>query len=150
MAADEKHDAMPDAILVALDFSPCSERALEAALAWKPEGAEVIALHVVDTDLARRIDRLGLGAPGEALQRLRAQATEKMQTLSEDGGAGKFETMIAEGVPFVEICKIARDLDCGLVVMGKHGTAPELEDFLFGGTAEKVLRGARQPVLCVP
>jgi nucleotide-binding universal stress UspA family protein len=109
----------------------------------------VIVVNVVDTDLARRMERFGICASEEAVAKMRAQAAEKMAELVVERGTGKFETMIAEGIPFAEICKLARDLDCGLVVIGKYGMAPELKDFLFGGTAEKVLRGARQPVLCV-
>ena len=78
------------------------------------------------------------------------RAEGELAELVGEYGDGKFETMLVEGLPFAEICKIANDLDCDLVVMGKYGSAPELKDFLFGGTAEKVLRGARQPVLCVP
>jgi nucleotide-binding universal stress UspA family protein len=148
--AGEAKRSVPDAILVAMDFSACALRALDVALAWKPPGGEVIVLHVVDTDLARRVERFDLCASADALARMRAQAEEKMAALVAERGGGKFETIVAEGIPFAEICKMARDLECGLVVMGKHGTAPEMKDFLFGGTAEKVLRGTRHPVLCVP
>jgi nucleotide-binding universal stress UspA family protein len=58
--------------------------------------------------------------------------------------------MIVEGIPFVEIVKIANDLDCDLVVMGMHRSQPGPTEVLFGSTAEKVLRAARRPVLCVP
>jgi nucleotide-binding universal stress UspA family protein len=146
----EEGGASPEAILVAVDFSPCSLRALEVALRWKPPGGEVIALHVIDTDLALRAERLGLVDYEKAVVTMRSRAQEKMAEVVKDCRDGELETMIADGVPFAEICKIARDLDCGLVVMGKHGTAPELREIFFGGTAERVLRGARQPVLCVP
>ncbi|MGH9900275.1 MAG: universal stress protein, partial [Pyrinomonadaceae bacterium] len=52
--------------------------------------------------------------------------------------------------PFVEILKIARDLDLPMIVMGVRGRSTPAEDVLFGSTAEKVLRGTRVPVLCVP
>jgi nucleotide-binding universal stress UspA family protein len=50
----------------------------------------------------------------------------------------------------VEILKIARDLDLPLIVMGIRGQSMPAEELLFGSTAEKVLRGTRVPVLCVP
>jgi nucleotide-binding universal stress UspA family protein len=148
--SSDKSPSLPEAILVGLDFSPCSLRALEVALRWRPPGGEVIALHVVDTGLARRMERFGVATYDEALAKMRGQAEEKLAEVVKGRPEGEVETMIADGIPFAEICKIARDLECGLVVMGKYGMAPELKDFLFGGTAEKVLRGARQPVLCVP
>ena len=78
-----------------------------------------------------------------------------VQTLG--GGAIEGETanvdiekMIVVGLPFVEILKIARDLDLPMIVMGIRGQSTPAEEILFGSTAEKVLRGTRVPVLCVP
>lgn len=142
--------SLPKAVLVATDFSACSRRALDTALKWRSGAGEVIVLHVVDSTLARRMERLGATVSADAVTKMRAQAEDKLAELVKEYGEGKFETMLVEGLPFAEICKIAKDLDCDLVVMGKYGNTPELKDFLFGGTAEKVLRGTLQPVLCVP
>jgi nucleotide-binding universal stress UspA family protein len=60
------------------------------------------------------------------------------------------ERMTVVGVPFVEILKIARDLDLPMIVMGMRGRSSPPKEVLFGSTAEKVLRGTRIPVLCVP
>jgi nucleotide-binding universal stress UspA family protein len=35
-----------------------------------------------------------------------------------------------------------------MAIRGRH--AARIEELLFGSTAEKVLRGARIPVICVP
>ena len=53
------------------------------------------------------------------------------------------------GVLFIEILKIARDLGLPMIVMGVRGRSMPPEEVLLGATAEKVLRGARGPVLCV-
>jgi nucleotide-binding universal stress UspA family protein len=58
--------------------------------------------------------------------------------------------MTVVGSPFVEILKIARDLDLPMIVMGVKGRSTPPEEILFGSTAERVLRGSRVPVLCVP
>ncbi|HKZ02283.1 MAG TPA: universal stress protein, partial [Pyrinomonadaceae bacterium] len=60
------------------------------------------------------------------------------------------ERMTVIGIPFAEILKIARDLDLPMIVMGVRGRSTSPEELLFGSTAEKVLRGSRVPVLCVP
>jgi nucleotide-binding universal stress UspA family protein len=60
------------------------------------------------------------------------------------------EKMTVVGSPFVEILKIARDLDLPMIVMGVKGRSTPPEEILFGSTAERVLRGSRVPVLCVP
>jgi nucleotide-binding universal stress UspA family protein len=62
----------------------------------------------------------------------------------------EIERMVVVGSPFVEILKIARDLDLPMIVMGVRGRSTPTEELLFGSTAEKVLRGTRVPVLCVP
>jgi len=142
--------AFPDALLVAVDFSPCSLRALDTALRWRRSTTEVTVLHVVDTHLARRLERTGVATYAEAIAKMRTRADEELAWLRADRGEGAFETMVVEGVPFLEIVKIAADLESELVIMGSHGATADLDHLLFGSTAEKVLRGARQPVLCVP
>lgn len=141
---------LPDAILVAVDFSPPSTRALDTALAWRTPGADVTALHVVDTDLAARMDRTGVCPYDEAIARMRRYGEAGLAALQAERPKGAFETMLVEGLPFVEIVKIARDLDCKLIVMGCYGEGSRLEGMLFGTTAEKVVRSGRVPVLCVP
>jgi hypothetical protein len=46
--------------------------------------------------------------------------------------------MTVVGIPFVEILKIARDLDLPMIVMGIRGQSTPAEEILFGSTAEKV------------
>ncbi len=59
--------------------------------------------------------------------------------------------MVVVGKPFSEILRIAADLDFSLIVMGIRGQHQGgIEEILFGSTAEKVLRAARIPVVCVP
>lgn len=142
--------ANPEALLVAVDFSPCSMRAVETALTWRSATAEVTLLHVLDREFVERVDDLGLGNGDDLLARLRSRAEEDLARLVSERGAARVETMIVVGTPFVEIVKIANDLDCDLIVIGIHGSGTGLKQLLFGGTAEKVLRGASRPVLCVP
>ena len=78
------------------------------------------------------------------------RAEDEIAGLVADRAAERVETMVVVGEPFVEIVKIANDLDCDLIVIGIHGSGGRIKDLLFGGTAEKVLRGASRPVLCVP
>ena len=139
----------PSAILVAIDVSACSRRALETAVAWYSPTAEITAVHVVDVDLARRLETMGICSYAHAVTRMRARAEGELDAI-ERSIAGKFERMVVEGVPFAEIIKIAGDLECDLIVVGSRNAEGGIEELLFGSTAEKVLRGARVPVLCVP
>jgi nucleotide-binding universal stress UspA family protein len=139
----------PAAVLVAVDLSPCSRRALETAIAWYGPEGEITAVHVLDTDLARRLEATGICTSAQALTRMRERAEREIDEV-ERSVAGKFERMVVEGVPFAEIIKVAGDLDCDLIVIGSRSADVGIEEILFGSTAEKVLRGARVPVLCVP
>jgi len=139
----------PQALLVAADFSPSTVRALDLALQWYPD-AEITALHVVDTDFAARVEAVGLGTRDDVVAKLRARAGEEFAWLAQEKGADRFVPMIVEGMPFVEIVKIAKDLKADLLLIGSHGTGMRLDELLFGSTAEKVLRACPCPVLCVP
>jgi nucleotide-binding universal stress UspA family protein len=139
----------PEAILVAMDFSPGSLRALDMVLARRAPGADITLLHVVDTSIVERITRVGLMNEADVLAKMKSAAEREMEALIAERSLEGAQPMIVQGVPFVEIVKVARDLDLDLIVVGLRGTAG-MEHVLFGGTAEKVLRTASRPVLCVP
>jgi universal stress protein E len=147
--SEPKPPALPQALLVALDFSPSSRRALDLAVTWCPH-AQITALHVVDTGFAARVEAEGLGPAAEVIAKLRTRADEEFGWLKQEKGASTFDPMIVEGVPFVEIVKLATDLDVDMIAMGMHRAATRVDELLFGSTAEKVLRASHCPVLCVP
>ena len=139
-------------ILVPIDFSPCSVNALRVAIGMAAPEGDLTLLHVIDQHFVEDAVASGLGTVEDIRTRLREQAEANFtNTLSGLETANvNIEKMIVIGVPFVEILKIARDLDLPMVVMGVRGRSTPPEELLFGSTAEKVLRGTRVPVLCVP
>ena len=147
--------ALPQALLVAMDFSHSAVRALDLVLKWYPE-ADVTALHVIDTDFAAKAATAGLGTREDIIAKLRTRAGEDFAWLTQEKGAERFDSMVVEGIPFVEVIKIAKDLEADLLVMGSPGaganvsTGARIDELLFGGTTEKVLRACPCPVLCVP
>ncbi|MFI5395075.1 MAG: universal stress protein [Candidatus Binatia bacterium] len=146
---DSSISTVPKALLVAMDFSAGSRRALELSLALCPSG-EITALHVVDTEFAARVEAQGVATSGDVVAKLRTRATEEFAWLVQEKGPEAFDTMTVEGLPFVEIIKIAKDLDVDMIVMGMHKANFRVDEILFGSTAEKVLRTSHCPVLCVP
>ena len=139
-------------ILVPIDFSPCSINALRVAIAMaKPKG-ELTLLHVIDEQFVSEAVAAGFGSSDEIQNRLKQKAEADFDASLEGLSTGDVsrERMIVIGTPFVEILKIARDLDLPMIVMGVRGRSTPAEELLFGSTAEKVLRGSRVPVLCVP
>ncbi len=139
----------PEAILVAMDFSEAAMRALDTALAWRQPGAEITLLSVVDLHFVQDVRGSGLAVAGDPAEKLAADATNRLATLISDRGLANVQPMVVHGIPFVEIVKVAVDLDLDLIVIGRSGRA-DVEHVLFGGTAEKVLRAANRPVLCIP
>jgi nucleotide-binding universal stress UspA family protein len=117
----------------------------------KPKG-ELTLLHVIDDEFVREAVAVGFGSSEEIQKRLKEKAEADFDASLENLDAGEVskERMIVIGTPFVEILKIARDLDLPMIVIGVRGRSTPPEELLFGSTAEKVLRGSRVPVLCVP
>ena len=141
----------PD-ILVPVDFSPASVNAVRVALGVAAPAGDLTLMHVIDEDFVREAVAASLGTGDDITARLRERAEADFANLLEsvETGGVDVERMIVVGVPFVEILKIARDLDLPMIVMGMRGRSTPPEEVLFGSTAEKVLRGTRVPVLCVP
>ena len=139
-------------VLVPVDFSPCSVNALRVAIGMAAPEGDVTLLHVINQEFIDDAVAASLGTSEEIRSRLKEQAEENFNSMLEglDVGQVEIEKMIVVGLPFVEILKIARDLDLPMIIMGVRGRSTPPEELLFGSTAEKVLRGSRVPVLCVP
>jgi nucleotide-binding universal stress UspA family protein len=141
----------PD-ILVPVDFSECSVNAVRAAAGIAAPEGDLTLLHVIDEHFIKDAVAAGLGTSEEITTRMRERAEADFTSMLEgiETGGVEIERMVVIGTPFVEILKIARDLDLPMIVMGMRGRSVPPEEVLFGSTAEKVLRGSRIPVLCVP
>jgi universal stress protein A len=130
-------------ILVPIDFSDCSKKALAYAIPFaKQFGAELTLLHVVEPYPA--VPEM---APYdvETVEEGRLELEELKKSL---GGAVRFTTLVRLGAPPTEITSAARELDADLIVISTHGRKGLSRVFL-GSTAEKVVRSASCPVLIV-
>lgn len=142
-------------ILVGMDFSRPARQALAHAVSLAREGgSELMVLHVIDghglPELAR-LAELPERALRDRLGRERRERLAEVLREADGGGAGvAMEPLIAWGRPFEEILKKAAEIPAVLIVLGTAGHSADLEKVLFGSTAEKVLRSAPCPVLCVP
>jgi len=134
-------------ILVPIDFSPSSEKALAyaAALARQFE-AKITMLHILQVQFyANEFAYMPLEdcAMCDGMRgRLDAMASRKLGI--ELLGA----TIVRNGVPFDEIVKAARELDSDMIVISTRGLTG-LKHLLIGSTAERVVRYAPCPVLVV-
>ncbi len=140
-------------ILVPIDFSTGSLRALDYALAMVDPGGEVYLLHVIDAEFLERVSAEGFCDVEAARTQIQRKAEEQLQKIARECSLlnVRLESMVVVGKPFAEILRIAADLHFSLIVMGIRGRHQGgIEEILFGSTAEKVLRAARIPVVCVP
>ena len=137
-------------ILVPVDFSPCSERALQYALAFAGEfNASLILLHVVE---AFPIDYLvGFESSRQSNDWLIEQSRKRLKQLAwklTAIGAITDEPIVNFGKPFQEIVQVAKDQSVDLIIIATHGYTG-LKHIQLGSTTERVVRHAPCPVLVV-
>ena len=130
--------SLPRVVTVAMDFSPASLRAAQAALLVVAAGGAVVLTHVVPSN-----------AESEVTTELHALFERLRGELAPFVPAGvTVETRIASGDVVHGILSAAEDLDAGLVAVGTHGDG--LMARLVGSITERVLHVAQQAVLASP
>jgi len=130
-------------ILVPLDFSDCSKKALDYAIPFARQfGAELTLLHVVKP--YPPIAEMGPVDP----ETLQDEQTNLEALRGVVGTAVPAKTFVRVGDPDVEIIQAAKDHRIDLIILSTHGRRG-LNRLLLGSTAEKVVRQAGCPVLIV-
>ncbi len=132
------HDAAPEfrRLLVATDFGPASERAVElAARLAATYGARITLLHA-----------LGEDAPADAPSSARARLEETAAGVRKL--ARECEVLERRGRTWAEIANEAAEGSYDLVVVGTHDRSPLLK-WLRESVAEQVVRSSLPPVLTV-
>lgn len=140
-------------LLVAVDFSDCSRRALRKARELVSGGpAQLLVLHVIDQRFVEECVRHGIGTPEQIKKQLFVEAKSQLKKLLQEEGldSGQIKPLVCEGVPHLEITRHAHKFKADLIVLGSCGMVGDPDAIFFGGTAEKVLRFISRPVLIVP
>jgi universal stress protein A len=138
-------------ILVPIDFSDCSTRALDYAVGLAEKfGASLILLHVVEPTVYPENYLLLPQAMEEIHQSLVQAARERLATLVKKRSSARprVEFLVRLGHAHSEISDTAQAMGADLIVVGTHGRSG-LKQALLGGTAERVVRQAPCPVLTV-
>ena len=138
---------MYDKILVAVDQSPVSDRAVLAArdLGVLSKG-EVWVLHLREFESG---GKAGVLPPRETPSEANAEVAASVEILTNAGV--KAHGMVKNtmyGHAAREIVADAIELDCGIIVMGSRGRG-DLAGLVVGSTAHKVIHLADRPVLIV-
>lgn len=139
-------------VLVGIDFSPLSRRALAWALDYAShQRCHLHTLHVVDrrwrlSDLRADLDALR----AELVDVHDAAVAELAPLVGDDERArvGSLHEHVGVGDPAHEIVALAGELGADLIVVGHHG-GDALQRLLTGSVAAKVVRDAPCPVVVV-
>lgn len=83
------------------------------------------------------------------LEREWAQTTLAAATADAEAAGVSATTLSRHGTPAEQICKVAREREPRLIVVGSRGWGP-VDGVLFGSVSSGVLRNAPCPVLVVP
>jgi nucleotide-binding universal stress UspA family protein len=138
-------------ILYPTDFSPDNQVvAVTAAELAKTYGAELTVMHVVHVPGIVLPDG-AIFASADVMDDVMGKVQEALGEAREElvgMGVSEVATRTEQGVPFVEIIRVAREGGFDLVVMGTHGRTG-LKHALIGSVAEKVVRKCPCAVLTV-
>lgn len=141
-------------ILAPTDFSDGSRQALDYAVGLAAQfGARLWILHIgvlVDDAPTHHSARRDIYHKArEQQQRIgRARMADLVAALQQAHPELQVDTLVRDGTPHEVICDTADELEADMIVMGTSGLTG-LSHFLIGSTAERVVRGARVPVLTV-
>jgi universal stress protein A len=130
-------------ILVPVDFSPCSKKALQYAIPFAQQfDAELTLLYVLQPN-----PPMLEMAPVET-ENVR-DATRELEALRGTVPAAiRAGAVVRTGQPHFEIIEVAKQSGSDLIILSTHGRSG-FERVLLGSTAEKVIRHAHCPVLVV-
>ncbi|MBP1679390.1 MAG: universal stress protein [Bacteroidetes bacterium] len=139
-------------ILVPTDFSPHADDALEYAVSFgERNGAEITLLHVDEFNVSP------LGAAGVRDEAVAAYQRRKGQFFEErfqraraalEGRNVRLRTQLLSGRAYKVIVEESERLQYDLIIIPTRGLT-HLSENLIGGTAERVVRLSRQPVLSI-
>ena len=140
-----------DTILFATDFSENSDHAFDYALTLASRfESRLVIIHVINEP----VDLRGFYVPHisfDTLEKEIEEGAEKMmqkfcRTRIKD--FTNYQTFTIAGIPYEEILRKADEEKASLIVMGTQGRKG-IDHFLFGSTAERVVRNAGCPVMTI-
>ena len=132
-------------ILVPVDFSECTEKALLYAVPFAQQfDAKLTLLHVVEppylpaSEMGTVVEVETKDDARKELEALRTRLAAKVRC----------QAMVRKGSAQYEIIDAAKELSSDLIILATHGRTG-VERLLMGSTVEKVVRRAGCPILIV-
>jgi universal stress protein A len=137
-------------ILVPLDFSPLSKKALQYAQRFARQfKTDLTLLHVLEQPMPATFEGLQISSPFPEDEL--PDAKKRLNTLAasvRNPGVTTVRAILRRGLAAHEIVEAAKELDVDLIVIATHGYTG-WKHFCIGSTAERVVRAAPCPVLVV-
>jgi len=135
-------------ILVPVDFSACSNKALQYAIPFARQfDAELTLLHVVQPFVA--VPEMPSVDAALVQKQMRESGKKQLEALQQTIDAEiPSSTLLRMGNPHVEIINAAKESGIDLIILSTHGRTGLAHVFL-GSNAERVVRHAGCPVLIV-
>ncbi|HEY0710456.1 MAG TPA: universal stress protein [Polyangia bacterium] len=138
-------------LLVATDFSPAADLALTQAIELARAldvGVELLHVHAIQsTPMPPTLDVARIPPSAKDVSRAEVMMLDRADRVRAAGVPCQTESRFGSAAD--EIVKRAEEIRPVFVVLGTHGHSAFMHA-LLGGVSEKVLRGARCPVLLVP
>ena len=138
--------------LIAVDFSPWSRPALDAARRVAPHAQwTLFAAYTVPFEEKLRFAGVDDAVIDHYRRQARDQTTRQLHALASDAGLApsQWRPCIAEGEASMRLLEQEQALDADLVVLGKHGQSAA-EDLLLGSVTQHVLAEGTSDVLVAP
>ncbi len=136
-------------VLIPVDFSPSSLRAIHTARTVAPD-ADIVLMHAFDVPFEGHLRYASVDEDTIHHYRIvaREEAIQKLQALREEAGlsAAHSSLVVAHGDPTSRIVEQEQECDSDLIVIGKHG-ASLLQDWLLGSVTKQVLAQSQGDVL---
>lgn len=136
-------------LLVPVDFSASSVRAVHLARRIAPQ-ADLVLLHAFEVPFEGHLRYASVDEDTIHRYRIVAkqEAAQKLAALRDQAGLtyGDVSLVVLHGDPALRIVEQEQELDCDLIVMGKHGETP-LQDLLLGSVTKHVLAESQGDIL---
>jgi len=140
----------PTKILVPIDFSSCSEQALDYAVSLAEKLGATVHMISAITIPVLGVPELGVGLTSTMLDKLAVDNQTALDKLAAARNDKKIigQVLIRTGDARDVILQTAEELKADLIVMGTHGRRG-ISRVLLGSVTEMVVRTAPIPVLTV-
>lgn len=134
-------------VLVPVDFSPSSRRAIELAKSVAPQ-AEITLMHVFEAPFegSMRFAYIDQNTLTHYRDVIKKDAVEQLAALSQAAGLADARQIVVHGDAAWRIVEQEQALDSDLIVVGKQGDSA-LEELLVGSVTKHVLSESQCDVL---